>query len=210
VRALEKYISVLVMHFKDRDMVSGRNRLVPRGRGHRKTKLIFTVLFLALLTLSLIINESYAELLDRIVAVVNREVVLYSELQGAAEKAKAAGEEKSDIEILEELINRTLLLEQAMKFRIGMETYNHDDGEARKMIDDYINRRIKAFIHVPFEEIESFYMSHKDDLGGRDVYGAWDEIENRLRIDQLKVKLDEHIALLRKEAYIRIQLDNMR
>jgi hypothetical protein len=147
--------------------------------------------------------------LDRVVAVVNREVILYSELQAAVEKAKAAGGETSEVGILEELINRALLLEQAMKFRVGIETYNQDGGEAREIIDDYIKRRVKAFIHVPFEEIDSHYMSHKDDFGGRDVYEVWDEIENRLRVEQLKVKLDEHISLLRKEAYIRIQLDNV-
>jgi hypothetical protein len=143
------------------------------------------------------------------VAVVNKEVILYSELQAAVTKAKAAGEEKSEIEILEERINRTLLLEQAMKFRVEMETYNQDDTEARNMIDDYINRRIKAFIHVPFEEIENYYMSHKDEFSGRDVYEAWDAIENRLRIDRLTLKLDEHISMLRKEAYIKVQLDTV-
>jgi hypothetical protein len=202
MRALEKYISVWGMRFKGR----GQRSVLS---GQRKTKLLLTTLFLALLTLSSISNNSYAELLDRVVAVVNREVILYSELQAAVEKAKAAGGETSEVGILEELINRALLLEQAMKFRVGIETYNQDGGEAREIIDDYIKRRVKAFIHVPFEEIDSHYMSHKDDFGGRDVYEVWDEIENRLRVEQLKVKLDEHISLLKKEAYIRIQLDNV-
>ena len=187
------------MRFKDRGQRSG-----VRGQG----KLLLTTLLLTLIAASSLINSSYAELIDRVVAVVNRDVVLYSEFQGAAVKAKSDGEAKSDFEILEELINRALLLEQAMKFRVGIEAYSQDGGEAREVIDDYINRRVKAFIHVPFEEIDSHYMSHKDNFAGRDVYEAWDEIENRLRVEQLKVKLDEHISLLRKEAYIRIQLDN--
>ena len=203
MRARESYISVSAMHFKDRGQGSG---VGDQGT----TKLLITTLILALLTLLSIINNSYAELLDRVVAVVNKEVILYSELQHAAERSKAAGEVKSDSEILEELIDRTLLLDQAVKFRVEIETYIHDDEEIGKMIDDYINRRIKAFIHVPFEEIESYYMSHKDDFSGRDVYEVWDEIENRLRFDRLTVKLDEHISLLRKEAYIRIQLDNVK
>jgi hypothetical protein len=194
VRALEKYISVSGMRFKD--------------RGQGTTKLLITTLILALLTLLSIINHSYAELLDRVVAVVNREVILYSELESAVEKAKSAGQQKAESEVLEELIDRTLLLEQAMRFLVDIETYVLEDGAARKMIDDYINRRIKAFIHVPFEEIENYYLSHKDDFNGRGVYDVWDEIENRLRIDRLTVKLDEHISMLRKEAYIKIQLDN--
>jgi hypothetical protein len=204
VRVLEKCISVLGMRFRS-------GRCEKGGKGLGVFRLIIARITLAIplcLTMSFGVPNGFCyELLDRIVAVVNREVILYSELQGAVEKAKAAGEEKSEREILEELINRTLLLEQARKFRFEIETYSQDEAEARKMIDDYINRRIKSFIHVPFEEIESYYMSHKDDFGGRDMYQVWDEIEDRLRIEQLKIKIDEHITLLRKEADIRIQLD---
>jgi hypothetical protein len=193
----ERCISVLGRHFKSRGQGSG-----VRGRG----KLLFAMLLLTLLILSSLINNSCAELIDRIVAVVNREVILYSELQRAVEKSKAAGDEESDIEVLQGLIDRTLLLEQALKFRVEIKTYNRNDEEARKMIDDYINRRIKAFIHVPFDEIEKYYTSHKNDFGGRDLYGAWDEIEERLKTGLLSTKLDEHISQLRKEAYIRIQM----
>jgi hypothetical protein len=189
------------MRFKGRGQGSGVS-------GQRKTKLVLAILFLASLSFLSIINYSYAELVGRVVAVVNREVILYSELESAVEKAKSAGQQKAESEVLEELIDRTLLLEQAMRFRVDIETYVLEDGAARKMIDDYINRRIKAFIHVPFEEIENYYLSHKDDFNGRGVYDVWDEIENRLRIDRLTVKLDEHISMLRKEAYIKIQLDN--
>jgi len=194
VRALEKCISVLGMRFK--------------RRGQGKIKPILIVLCLISAIIPSFMNDSSAELIDRVVAVINREVILYSELQEAVEHAKDTGEEKSEREILEELIDRTLLLEQAMKFQVEIETYNRDGREARKVIDDYINRRIKAFIHVPFDEIDRYYISHKDEFGGRNVYEVWDKIENRLRIEQLKAKLDEHISLLKKEASIRIQLEN--
>jgi hypothetical protein len=200
VRALERCISVLGTRFK----ISCRYSVVSI---QKKSMLIFSILFLALLTLSSLVNTAYSELLDRIVAVVNREIILYSELQRAVEKSRVAGLKKTEIEVLHELIDRTLLLEQAQKFRVEIKAYNRTDEEARKMIDDYINRRIKAFIHVPFEEVENYYASHKDDFGGRGLYEVWDEIENRLKIDLLTIKLDEHISKLRKEAYIRIQLE---
>jgi len=180
----------------------------PGIRGQGKTNVRLTLLFLTFLAASFFGMTSHAELLDRIVAVVNSDVILYSELQDAVEHSKAEGEKKSEIEILHDLIDRTLLLERARKFSADMDTYALDKDEARTMIDDYINRRIRAFIHVPFESIENYYESHKDDFGGRDIYGAWDAIESRLKVDLLRKKIEEHMVLLRKEAYIRIQLGN--
>jgi hypothetical protein len=202
VRVLEKCISV-----SDRRFKSGSRGKRRGARGQRKLHLMPFILYCTVLIAFSINTYCTAELLDRIVAVVNREIILYSELQRAVEKSKAAGENKTDIEVLQGLIDRTLLLEQAQKFRVEIKTYNRTDEEARKMIDDYINRRIKAFIHVPFEEVENYYASHKDDFGGRGLYEVWDEIEERLKIGLLAIKLDEHISQLRKAAYIRIQLD---
>jgi hypothetical protein len=202
MRAPERCISVLAMLFKNRDQGS-------EVRGQGRTKLLFTILFLALLTLSSIINNSYSELLDRVVANVNDEVILFTELQEAVRKAEAAGEEKSEKEILEILIRRTLLFEQAKRFNPFSDAYYQDERETKKLINEYIERRIKAFIHVSFEEIENYYMDNKDSAGEKDLYESWDEIESRLRNEKLASKLDEHISLLRKEAYIRIQLDNM-
>jgi hypothetical protein len=202
VRVLEKCISVSGRRFK-----SGSRGKRRRAWGQRKLHLLPSILYCTVLIAFSINTYCTAELLDRIVAVVNREIILYSELQRAVEKSKAAGENKTDIEVLQGLIDRTLLLEQAQKFQVELKTYNRTDEEARKMIDDYINRRIKAFIHVPFEEVENYYASHKDDFGGRGLYEVWDKIEERLKIGLLAIKLDEHISQLRKEAYIRIQLE---
>lgn len=195
---LVKYISVLDMHSKDRDRGSG-------GRG--QIKLLLIELVLTVIIAAAFINNACAELLDRIVAVVNNEVILLSELQDGIEKSNAAGYEKSESQILNELVDRTLLLEQALKFRIGIQTYQQDDESARKLIDDYINRRVKAFVHVPFEEIERYYNSHRHEFGDRDVYEVWDEVEGRLRTELMQIKINEHLDQLRKEAYIRIQVN---
>jgi hypothetical protein len=86
------------------------------------------------------------------------------------------------------------------------DVYQLTTNQKQKLIDEYIEKRIKAFIHIPFEDIEKYYQENKDDFNDKDLYGAWDEIEQIIKREQLKTKLDDHVDLLMKKAYIRIQL----
>ena len=165
-------------------------------------------LFLLLVSSFLFLNSAYSELLERIVAVVNEEVILLSELKNEVQLRKAQGAEVSDAEALNEMINRRLLLGQAKRMRIA------GDAEPDKslMTDDiiingYIERRVKAFIHIPLQDMEDYYNDNAGPYGDKKFYEVKSEIEAKLIETKLKEKLQEHIRDLRKDSYIRVQLE---
>ncbi len=143
-------------------------------------------------------------MLERIVAVVNEEVILLSELRSEVQLRKAQGLESAEAEALDVMINRRLLLEQAKKMRIDGDDKSFMTDDI--IINDYIERRVKAFIHIPLKDMEDFYNDNAGSYGGKKFYDVKDEIEARLLETRLKEKLQEHIKELRKNAYIRVQL----
>lgn len=145
-----------------------------------------------------------AEVLDRIVAIVNDQVILQSEYQEAVSRA---GGETPGKSVLDSMIDRILLFEQARKLRISGGDGADQVKDEELLIREYIDRRIRSFIYVPVEKIESYYLNNRERYEGRAFYEAKDDIERQLVDDELKDKLAAHIAELRKKAYIRIQVE---
>lgn len=167
---------------------------------------IFFNIFLFLSTLSSLPPPSFAEILDRVVAVVDDEIVLSSELEEAFQGASDTGIEVTREEVLNGLINRILLLKQAKKIKrkhIFTDQAVHDDNV---LINEYIEKRLKAFIRIPYREIEVFYEENKE-FFSEDFHDVRDEIEAYLVELELNKKLQEHLETLKKQSYIRIQLD---
>lgn len=146
-----------------------------------------------------------AEVLDKIVAIVNSEIILQSELNAALKAARAADPGASDDTVLNDMIDRMLLLEQAKRLRQGSSDGKKDDDA---LVKEYIERRIRAFIHVPIEESESYYNINRQEFGDNEFYEVKDEIEGFLVQMALEKKLVGHVEDLRMTAYIRIQLGN--
>lgn len=148
-----------------------------------------------------------AEVLERIAAIVNDDVILLSEFQAALQFAKKADEAVSEEMVLNEMINRRLLFNEARKNRVGR-SYKGKKTEADNsaVIKEYIDSRIKAFIHIPYETVQEYYESNRPLFADREFYDARDEIEDLLIEKELAVKLREHIGELRGKAYISIQL----
>ncbi len=150
----------------------------------------------------------YAEVLERIVAIVNNEVILLSEFKKDYQTAVDSGAKTTEREFLDKMINRLLLLEQAKKFRLKISALSHEmPASENDVINEYIERRIKAFIYIPFKEIESYYRSNRKLFDNKEFYDVRDEIENYLIEKKLNGRLLEHIEDLRKRSYIRIQLE---
>lgn len=155
----------------------------------------------------LFINSVKAEMLERIVAIVNDDVILLSEFRDTLQTARKSESGISEEMVLNEMINRLLLLNESKRFRIGASDKrktNETDNSA--VIREYIDRRIKAFIHIPHEEIEYYYQMNIDIYEGKEFYDVSDEIEEYLVNKELSAKLHEYIEELRGKAYIRIQL----
>ena len=178
----------------------------------KKLFIIFFLLFT--IHYSLFTVHCYAEVVDRVVAIVDDEAVMLSELNSAYQRAflpqgesAEAKNSKTDItqeEVLNGLINRVLLLKQAKKFSHSIQTRNDYDGNT--LIKEYIEKQLKTFIRIPFEEIEQFYEKNKESLGSKDFYDVRDKIEELLTEKELNKRLIRHIEELRKNAYIKIQL----
>ena len=194
MKALGKCISVLDMHFRDRyQEIIGRWMCI-----------LYASVFIVLLSS----NVGLSETLDRVVAIVSNDLILLTEFKEELKRVRSEGNEITDQEVLQGMIKHALILEEAKKYLMSAnyEIYNLTTNKKQKLIDEYIEKRIKAFIHIPFEDIERYYQENKNNFNNKDLYGAWDEIEQIIKREKLKTKLDEHINSLMKNAYIRIQL----
>lgn len=148
-----------------------------------------------------------AELVERIVAVVNDDVILLSEFKAAIRQAQESGKEGKAKEVIEGMIHNRLLLEQAKKFSFGRDTGDAIHSPPDKVIKSYIDKRIKVLIHIPFSDIEAYYFNNPDKYAERDLNDVKNEIEEYLFNRTLEIKIQEHIDELMEKARIRIQLD---
>jgi hypothetical protein len=159
----------------------------------------------------------HAEVIDRVVAVVNDDIVMLSEVDATLSEALAAGIDVTQKETLDGLINRVLLLNEARKIKrkhiFSAQTRKDDDV----LINEYIVNRLKAFIRIPYDEIELFYQDNIEFFSPRsketesesleDFYEVRDDIEEYLVQIELNRRIEKHIDELRSKAYIRIQLN---
>lgn len=149
-----------------------------------------------------------AEVLDRVVAIVNEEVILFSEFRDVFKKAFEADSKKTDVDVLNEMIDRLLLLEQAKQFGLKNTVHFKTLRDNDAIIEEYINRRIKPFIRITEKEINSYYNENRELFSGKEFYDIRDEIEAYLIERRLELRLHEHTAELRRWSYIRVQLED--
>jgi len=153
------------------------------------------------------VGNADAELIERIVAAVNDDVILLSEFKAAMRQAEENGKEVTAKEVIDGMIHNLLLLEQAKKFSFVRDAGDAEPSTPDKVIKNYIDKRIKAMIYIPFRDIEAYYHNNPDKYGGRDFSDLKSEIEEYLLNRTLEIKIQEHIVELLAEARIRVQLD---
>jgi hypothetical protein len=146
-----------------------------------------------------------AEVLERVVAVVDGELVMLSELEESYQETVNAGIEVSREEVLEGLINRILLFNQSRKITRRYMFTARVEREENVLINEYIEKRLKAFIRIPQNEVERFYQENRGYFS-EGFYEVRDEIEAYLIELELNEKLSEHLEELRKKSRIRIQM----
>lgn len=209
----EKCILASVMHFKKTQIITDeKSRLAQIKNKMKEMKSISIKLFIYFLLLAtcylLFATAVHAEVLDRVVAIVDDEIVLLSEVEEVYQKTSDAGIDIKKGEVLDSLINRMLLLKQAKRFTVEYASAIQSTDNEDALIKEYIERNLKSFIRIPFEEIDLFYKRNKEAFKGKDFYDVREEIEAYLIEEALNKRLILHIEELRKEAYIKIQTDN--
>ncbi len=156
----------------------------------------------------LLVTASYAEVIERIVAIVNDDIILFTEFQSVLQSLKESDIPVSRDTVLNDMIDNMLLLNEAKKYSISVSDKTRKiETDNSIVIGEYIERRIKALIHVPYEDIEHYYHMNIDSYRDKAIMDVRDEIEGRLVETELKIKLREHLQELRKKAYIRIQVE---
>ena len=140
-----------------------------------------------------------AEIKDRVVACIENTAITLSELEEAYAESLKTTPSITKEEILNTIINRTLLLREAKKIRLKAPT--EDD-----LIKEYIDIKIRPFVSIKEEELLDFYQQHADNFQNKEFDAVREEIENYLTERELNQRLKMYIQKLREMVYIKTQL----
>jgi hypothetical protein len=151
--------------------------------------------------------SSGAEVLERVVAIVDEEAILLSEFLTSYEKARKNNPKITREKVLSDMVDRLLLIHQAKKFRLGGIKRVQGVSDETELVNNYIERRIKSLIHIPFEDIEDYYNKNIDEFAGAELLQVKDDIEERLVARALQLRILRHLKELRDNAFIRLQLE---
>lgn len=170
----------------------------------QRLKLVFLVIRYSLLVTFLLLfalcSLLHAEIRDRVVAFVDNSAITLSELEMTyADTIKITPNVTKD-EVLNTMINRLLLLREARK--IGLEAPSED-----KLLQEYIDLKIRAFIKIKEKELLDFYNNHINDFQGKEFETVREDIENYLIENELNPRLKSHISELKEKICVKIQLN---
>ncbi len=139
--------------------------------------------------------------LDRIVAFVNDDAILLSELNARYELARKLAPDITRQQVLQTMINRKLLLREARK--IFPEPVSREQA-----LREFTDLKIRAFVRIPEGSVRNFYNENKTELGGVPFGSVKDRIERLLEEKEINRRLQAYLETLRGKADIKIYLEN--
>ncbi len=161
---------------------------------------IQAVIIAAVMVFSLVIVPAgSAAIFDRVVAFVGDQAITLSEFREQYRNTLKVSPDVTGEDVINTMINRLLLVKEAKKYRIEAPTQD-------EMIRDYIDFKVRAFIRVGESDVEEFYRKNRNQFSGKDYDEVRGEIEKYLTEKELNERLKETLKELRKNAYIKIQL----
>jgi len=142
----------------------------------------------------------HAGIQDRVVAFVDNTAITLSDLEEKyAETLKAAPNITKE-EVLATMVNRTLLLREAKRFRL-------EAPAEEELLKEYIDLKLRAFIRIRDQEIADFYQQHLVDFQGKEFDEVRDQIETYLTENELNQRLKSHIGELKGKACVKVQFN---
>jgi hypothetical protein len=141
-----------------------------------------------------------AAIKDRVVAFVDNSAITLSELDEVYSESLKRTPDITKDEVLNTMVNRVLLLREAKKLHL-------EAPSEEKLLQDYIDLKIRPRIKIKEEDVSDFYQKHINDFQGKEFETVREEIEHYLAERELNNLLKKHIDELRKKAYIKIQLN---
>jgi hypothetical protein len=142
----------------------------------------------------------HAGIQDRVVAFVDNTAITLSDLEVKYAETLKASPDSTKKEVLTTMVNRTLLLREAKRFRL--EAPSEDE-----LLKEYIDLKIRAFIRIRDQEIADFYQQHLVDFQGKELDEVRDQIETYLIENELNQRLKSHIDELRAKSCVKVQVD---
>jgi hypothetical protein len=143
----------------------------------------------------------HAEIRDRVVAFVDNTAITLSDLEmNYAETLKATPNITKE-EVLNTMVNRTLLLREAKRFRL-------EAPSEEEQLKEYIDLKIRAFIRIRDQAIADFYQQHLIDFQGKELDEVRDQIETYLVENELNQRLKSHIDELRGKSCVKVQFSH--
>jgi len=142
----------------------------------------------------------HAEIRDRVVAFVDNTAITLSDLEAKYAETLKATPNITKEEVLTTMLNRTLLLREAKRFRL-------EAPSEEEVLKEYIDLKLRAFIRIRDQEVTDFYQQHLIDFQGKELDEVRDQIETYLTENELNQRLKLHINELRGKACVKVQLN---
>jgi len=154
---------------------------------------LLALLILSLLSVAL---QSSGEVLDEVAAFIDNQAITLSELDDNYSQARKINPGITREQVLETMINRKLLLDEARKMDLKA-----PDEDA--LLKEYTKLKVRSFILVTDNEIKSFFEDNKEQFGGKSLLEVKDQIREFLTEKEVNERLRQHIQELREKAYIK-------
>jgi len=154
------------------------------------------ILVLVMLFNIILASICYCEIVDRILAYVENQAITLRDFELFSTDIKKRIPDIKNDEIVELLINRTLLIRKAKEI--------YFEGKDEEIINNYIDLKIRSKIIVPESKIRDYYEEHKNIFKDKAYSSVRDEIEKYLFERELNIKLKKHIKELRETSEIKI------
>jgi hypothetical protein len=143
----------------------------------------------------------HAEIRDRVVAFVDNTAITLSDLEMKYTETLKATPNITKEEVLNTMVNRTLLLREAKRFRL-------EAPSEEEQLKEYIDLKIRAFIRIRDQAITDFYQQHLIDFQGKELDEVRDQIETYLVENELNQRLKSHIDELRGKSCVKVQFSH--
>src|SRR4030043_1562375 len=153
------------------------------------------LLLVSFLLLTLCPSPSSA-IKDRVVAFVDNIAITLSELDEIYTESLKHTPDITKEEALNTMLNRLLLLREAKKLRL-------EAASEEKLLQEYIDLKIRPHIRIKEEEVSDFYQKHINDFQGKEFEAVREEIEHYLAERELNQLLKNYINELRNKANIK-------
>jgi len=182
------------------ELLPAWKRLAQMFRECLIAKVLHCFLILMFFTM-LEVSISHGIVIDRLAAYVNDTAITLSGFNMEFQKMSKTTPDISKKEVINSIINRTLLIKEARKMRLEANTED-------ELVNLYLDIKIRSRLFITEDAIFNFYKEYIGEFKGHDYLLVKDQIETYLLEKEFNEILKKHIEELRQNAEIKIFITN--